>query len=59
VFKQTGNYIRHQKELLKVASAEEQVIVNTYCGLKNGGAVSFLDMSEGLFTWAKSWIERT
>ena len=32
-FKQTGNYISHQKELLKVVSSYEQVIVDTFMNL--------------------------
>ena len=55
-FKQTGNYISHQKELLKVVSSDERAIVETFVNLKNGGAVEFNLMSETLFTWAKKWI---
>ena len=56
VFKQTGNYISHQKDLLQVVSSNEQVIVETFMNLKNGGTVDFTLMSETLFTWAKKWI---
>ena len=55
-FKQNGNYISHQKELLKVVSSDERAIVETFMNLKNGGAVEFNLMSETLFTWAKKWI---
>ena len=55
-FKQTGNYISHQKELLQVVSSNEQVIVETFMNLKNGGTVDFDLMSETLFTWSKKWI---
>ena len=55
-FKQTGNYIRHQKELLKVVSLDERVIVETFLHLKNGGTVDFNLMSETLFTWSKKRI---
>ena len=55
-FKQTGNYISHQKELLKVVSSDERAIVETFMNLKNGGEVEFNLMSETLFTWAKKWI---
>ena len=55
-FKQTGKYISHQKELLKVVSPDERAIVETFMNLKNGGAVEFNLMSETLFTWAKKWI---
>ena len=33
-FKETGNYISHQKELLQVVSSNEQVIVETFLNLK-------------------------
>ena len=56
VFKQTGNYIIHQKDLLQVVSSDEQVIVETFMNLKNGGTVDFNLMSETLFASAKKWI---
>ena len=55
-FKQTGNYIRHQKDLLQVVSSDERIIVETFLNLKNGGMVDFNLMSEILFTWAKKLI---
>ena len=55
-FKQTGNYISHQKELFQVVSSNEQVIVETFLNLKNGGTVDFDLMSETLFAWSKKWI---
>ena len=56
VFKQTGNYIKYQEELLKVVSSDELVIVENFMNLKNGGTVDFSLMSETLFDWAKMWI---
>ena len=56
VFKQTGNYIIHQKDLLQVVSLDERVIVETFLNLKNGGTVEFNLMSETLFAWSKKWI---
>ena len=56
VFKQTGNYIKYQEELLKVVSSDELVIVENFMNLKNGGTVDFSLMSETLFDWAKKWI---
>ena len=56
VFKQTGNYISHQKDLLQVVSSDELPIVETFLNLKNGGAVEFNLMSELLFAWSKKWI---
>ena len=59
VFKQTGKYISHQKDLLEIVSNDELVIVETFLKLKNGRATSFDTMSENLFNWAKKWIEKT
>ncbi len=56
VFKQTGKYISHQKDLLEIVSPDERVIVETFLKLKNGGAANFDTMSENLFNWAKKWI---
>jgi len=56
VFKQTGKYIKHLKDLRTEASADEQVIVDTFLNLKKGGNVEFDSMSETLFAWAKQWI---
>ena len=55
-FKQTGNYISHQKELLQVVSSDERDIVETFLNLKNGETVDFNLMSETLFAWSKKWI---
>ena len=55
-FKQTGKYIRLQKDLPQVVSSNEQVIVETFMNLKNGGTVDFNLMSETLFAWSKKWI---
>ena len=55
-FKQTGNYISRQNELLQVVSSDERVIVETLMNLKKGGAVDFNLMSETLFAWSKKWI---
>ncbi len=55
-FKQTRNYISHQKELLQVVSSDERVIIETFLNLKNGKNVDFDLMSETLFAWSKKWI---
>ena len=59
IFKKTGKYIKYQKELLGVVSADEQKIVDNFLKLKSGGAVDFSAMSEVLFAWSKKWIENT
>ena len=55
-FKQTGNYISHQKELLQVVSSDERDIIETFLNLKNGETADFTSMSETLFAWSKKWI---
>ena len=57
-FKQTGEYIRSQKDLLQIVLPEEQYIINTSIYLKNGGAIDFEKMSQELFVWSKAWINR-
>ena len=57
-FKQTGNYIKHQKDLLGVVSSDEQAIVETFVNLKNGGMIDFDLMSNILFDWTKKWIAK-
>jgi len=59
VFKQTGKYISHQTDMLKIVSHDERVIVETFLNLKNGRVVEFNTMSEMLFIWAKKWIKKT
>ena len=58
VFKQTGNYIKHQEELHTVATHNEQVIINIFLSLRKGGTVDFIPMSETLFAWSKKWIDK-
>lgn len=56
IFRQTGNYIRRQKDLLRVTGPDERVIIETFLKLKNGGETDFGSMSEALFAWSKKWI---
>ena len=56
VFRQTGKYIKHQKELLQFVSDDEQDIIEIFLSLKNGEKVEFDLMSEALFAWSKKWI---
>ena len=55
-FKQTGKYIKYQKDLLGVVSADEQKIIETFLKLKRGETVELGKMSEELFAWSKKWI---
>ena len=59
VFRQTGKYVKHQKELLSLAAPDEQAIVNTFMNLKNGGAVDFSRASDSLIAFAQKWIVRS
>ena len=56
VFKQTGNYIKHQNQLLQAALLEEKVVIETFLKYKNGETVDFNSASEILFEWSKKWI---
>lgn len=57
LFKQTGNYIKHQSQLLKVANVEERMITETFLKYKRGEAVDFNEASQVLFDWSKKWIK--
>lgn len=57
VFKQSGKYIKHQSQLLQVASAEEQRITAIFLKYKNGERVDFREASQVLFEWSKKWIK--
>ena len=58
-FRETGKYIRLQKDLLEVTSGDAQKITETFLGLKSGGEVQFDEMSELLMNWAQYWIQNT
>ena len=56
VFKQTGDYIKHQNQLLQAALLEEKVVLETFLKYKNGETVDLNSASEILFEWSKKWI---
>ena len=56
-FIQTGKYISRQKDLLKVVSENERVIINNFMKMKNGDEIRFEEMSEALFSWSKGWLK--
>lgn len=56
VFKQTGSYFRHQKELLQVVLPGERIIIDNFVKMKRHETVDFSLMSETLFAWSKKWI---
>ena len=51
-YRQTGQYLRHQKDLREILSTNDQQVVDTFLNLKNGGKVDFDAMSRLLFAWA-------
>ena len=57
VFKQTGNYLKHQSQMLQVASVEERMIIETFLKYKNGEPVDFSEASRMLFEWSKKRIK--
>lgn len=58
-FRQTGRYIRRQSDLRELVTGDDRRIVDTFLHLKSGGAVRFREMSDLLFRWSKTWIEKT
>ena len=58
VFKQTGDYIKYQNQLLQAALLEEKVVIETFLKYKNGETVEFNSASEILFEWSKKWISK-
>ena len=52
-FREAGTYIRHQKELSTLVSADEKVIVDTFIRMKHGETIDFNKLSEALFSWCK------
>ena len=57
-FKQTGKYMKHQKDLLPIVSPDEQAIIETFVNYKNGMTANFEKASQVLFLWSKEWITK-
>lgn len=57
VFKQTGTYLKHQSQILQVASIEERKIIETFLKYINGESVDFNEASRILFEWSKKRIK--
>ena len=58
VFKQTGNHIEHQNQLLQESLPEERIVLETFLRYKNGETVDFNSASAILFEWSKKWISK-
>ena len=58
-FRETGNYVSRQKELLSTVSQQDREIIHNFLKLKSGETVDFIKMSEALFIWSKDQIKKT
>ena len=58
VFKQTGDYIKHQNQLLQATLLDEKIVIETFLKYKNCETVDFNSASEILFEWSKKWISK-
>lgn len=58
VLRENGNYVSRHEELCQVASKAEREILDIFLQLKTGDSCQFDKMSEILFSWTKSWIEK-
>ena len=58
VFKQTGDYIKYQNQLLQATLLEEKVVIEIFLKYKNCEIVDFNSASEILFEWSKTWISK-
>lgn len=58
VFKQTGDYIKHQNQLLQAALLDEKIVIETFLKYKNCETVDFNSASEILFEWSKNRISK-
>lgn len=59
VFRQTGKYVRLQRQLLHAAMPEEKTIVETFLRCKAGECVDFDEASRKLFEWSKRHIDES
>lgn len=56
VYLRTGKYVKHQNELLRIATNDERDIISTFANLKKGDTVDFWQASETLLAFSKKWI---
>ena len=57
-YKQSGEYVRHQQDLLNKVHDEEKAIISAFLHIKNGEKIDFELLSNTLFEWSKRWINR-
>lgn len=56
-FKQTGRYVKSQRELIEILSPNDGAIAEIFLGLKQGDEVELEEMSATLFDWSKNLIQ--
>lgn len=57
-YQQSGEYVRHQQDLLHKADDREKKIISAFLSIKNSGNIDFESLSNQLFEWSKYWINQ-
>ncbi len=57
-YRQAGEYVEHQQDLLDKVNDEEKRIVSAFLQIKKGEKIDFELLSNTLFQWSKYWINR-
>lgn len=57
-YKESGEYVRHQQDLLNKVHDEEKTIISAFLHIKNGEKIDFELLPNTLFEWSKCWINR-
>lgn len=55
-YRQAGEYVEHQQDLLDKVNDEEKKIVSAFLQIKKGEKIDFELLSNTLFQWSKYWI---
>lgn len=55
-FKQSGEYVRSQKDLIAKAANNEKSILNNFSSLIKGAGIDFDYLSDALFDWSKNIV---
>lgn len=58
-FQETGRYINQLKELVKMVSPADRMIVETYMAIKMGTLVDLEQKSEEIMSWASNCLVKT
>ena len=58
-FRETGKYFNQLRNVAKMVSPADRLMVETYMAMKNGAAIDLERMSEEIMTWASDWLIKT